>query len=272
MMKIGLRAHDYGKRPVEELIRGIKADGFEAIQLALPKAIAGINSYYEVNEALLRQISEVCKQYEVEIAVLGCYVDGALLDETQRRKEVATFLKAMEYVRPLEAACIGTETTSFTYGEAYREEMFNLFVQSAAMMAEKAEELQVDIGIEPVASHTINTPERAKKLLDVVGSKRLKIIFDPVNLLTLENIAAQDQLWERCFENFGEKICALHIKGVKLNEAGILEAAPLEQGAVHFDKIASWLKQYKPHISLLREEIDPKTALIDRRYIRETFF
>lgn len=270
-MKIGLRAHDYGKLPAEELIKRIKNDGFQSIQLAIPKAIAGVNSYYEVEAALLQSIASTCEKYDIEIAVLGCYIDPALLDEEMRRKEVDIFLKAMEYVKPIKASCIGTETTNFTYGESRREEAFSRLVRSVAEMVEKAEQLQIDIGIEPVANHTLNTPEATKKLLDTIQSDRLKIIFDPVNLLTKSNIKVQEQLWERCFEGFGEKICALHMKGIRVNRQGILEQTSIEQGEVDFSKIIHWIKQYKPDISVLREEINPNEAQRDRHYISSFF-
>ena len=49
-MYIGLRAHDYGKQPLEDLFSKISGDGFHAIQLAIPKAIEGINSLDDVDE------------------------------------------------------------------------------------------------------------------------------------------------------------------------------------------------------------------------------
>jgi len=270
-MKIGLRAHDYGKLPVEELLKRIKNDGFQTIQLAIPKAIVGVKSYYEVDDTLLQYIANTCKKYDIEIAVLGCYINPALMDENMRRKEIDVFLRTMEYVKPIGASFIGTETTHFTYAEARREEVFNTLVRSVAKMVEKAEHLQVDIGIEPVASHTLNTPELTKKLLDTIQSDRLKIIFDPVNLLTIHNIKTQEQLWERCFEGFGEKICALHMKGIKVNQEGLLEKTSLKQGEVDFSKIIHWIEQYKPGISLLREEISPSEAQSDREYISSLF-
>ena len=62
-MYIGLRAHDYGKQPLEDLFSKISGDGFHAIQLAIPKAIEGINSLDDVDENLLQEI-KVLQEYQ----------------------------------------------------------------------------------------------------------------------------------------------------------------------------------------------------------------
>ena len=42
-MRIGIRAHDFGKLPAEELARRIAAKGLTCVQLAVSKAIAGLD-------------------------------------------------------------------------------------------------------------------------------------------------------------------------------------------------------------------------------------
>ncbi len=266
-MKIGVRAHDYGKMIIEKLVERIKGDGFQAIQLALTKAIEGINNYLEVSEEEVEAIHRACKEAQLEIAVLGCYINPALLEDEARASEMKKFLRAMEMVRPLEAGCIGTETTPFYGTEEEREVAFKLLVNSVRQMVEKAELLGMDVGIEPVAYHTLNTPELTKRLLEEVPSERLKIIFDPVNLLTAENIEKQDELWERCFKCFGDKICVMHMKSIAFNKYGELEKPPLNEGAVHYDKIMAWLKVHKPELTLLREEIKPEEAIRDKKFM-----
>lgn len=43
-MKIGVRAHDYGKMEIEELAEVLHKEGYQAAQLALPKAFKGLNN------------------------------------------------------------------------------------------------------------------------------------------------------------------------------------------------------------------------------------
>ncbi|HHX60923.1 MAG TPA: sugar phosphate isomerase/epimerase [Epulopiscium sp.] len=267
-MKIGLRAHDYGRHKPEDLIRKIKEDGFEAIQLAMPKAIEGINSHDEVTQELVDAIHNECVKHNIEVTVLGCYVEPSLLDTDERNTHVQRFLRTMDFMKTLDATCIGTETTNFEYPESQREEVFNVLVDSVRKMVEKAEEIGVDVAIEPVSRHTLNTPELTARLLIEVPSERLKVIFDPVNLLTAQNITDQNNLWDRSFEAFGDKICAVHIKGAKLNDAGELISTSLKDSQVNYAKIINWLKQNKPNVTLLREEIKEEIAKDDLEFIK----
>ena len=41
-MKIGVRAHDHGRMEIEELAKLLKAEGYQAAQLVLPKVFTGI--------------------------------------------------------------------------------------------------------------------------------------------------------------------------------------------------------------------------------------
>jgi hypothetical protein len=46
MTRIGCRAHDYGKLPAAALAATLRAKGYNAAQLAMPRAIAGIEDFY----------------------------------------------------------------------------------------------------------------------------------------------------------------------------------------------------------------------------------
>jgi sugar phosphate isomerase/epimerase len=254
-MKIGVRAHDYGRQAIESLVDNITKDGYESIQLAVTKVLEGVNSYFDVDEVLVNRINAACKG-KLDIAVFGCYIDAAVVDETKRLQEVRKFLKGIELAKAVGAGCIGTETTHFTKESGTRDEAFKRLLDTVSRVVQKAEDEGVDIGIEPVVVHTLYSPELTKELIDTIKSDRLKVIFDPVNLLTAENILKQDELWDRSFTMFGEKICAMHFKGIQLID-GELQKAELVDSEVHYGVLLDWMKKYKPEISVLREEANP---------------
>lgn len=266
-MKIGVRAHDYDQMPIAQLIKQIKADGFESIQLAIPKVIEEIKGFDDITPELVTDIKVICEEEGIDISVFGCYIDPALLDDEKREVEVAKFLKSIEFAKQLNAGCIGTETTHFDKEESKREEAFIKLVDSVRRMVAKAEEAGIDIGIEPVASHTLNTPELTKRLLEIINSPRLKVIFDPVNLITVENIKEQEKLWDDCFKMFGDKICAMHIKGIRLSEENELEKAPLSEAQINYTRLLKEIQKYHPHMHLLREEAIPSSAKADQAFM-----
>ena len=74
-MKIGCRAHDYGKHPAQELALILHNAGYQAAQVAVPKAIEGINDYQHISPEQLETLRSGFAAHDVEISVLGCYQD-----------------------------------------------------------------------------------------------------------------------------------------------------------------------------------------------------
>lgn len=269
-MHIGLRAHDYGKLPLEELFKKISDDGFHAIQLAIPKAIEGVNSLDDVDEKLLQDIKAAMEKYDISIPVFGCYVELGHRDPIERQKHVERFLKGMDFAKYLGARCIGSETTNFPLdgSDEERREAFEGLVDAVKQIVKKGEEIGLDVAIEPVARHTLNTPALAKELYERVPSERLKFILDLVNLLTAENIHRQDEILDECFALWGDKVWALHLKGIKRDAQGELEKATFEENEANFKKVIDWVKINMPETTALREEIKADHAKIDYIYMK----
>ena len=267
-MRLGVRAHDYGKNTPEEMVKKIKEAGFGTLQLAIPKAIEGIENFEQITPGLLEHIREVFKAQGMDIAVFGCYIEPSLLDQEERRLQVNRFLKALTYSKIIEAPLVGTETTHFRADERERSKAFQALTDSVLRMVEKAEEIDAVVGMEPVSVHTLNTPELTYTLLEKVKSHKLKIIFDPVNLLTPANINNQSKLWQECFQAFGSNIAVVHVKDVIFRN-NIFEPVVLGEGITEYEEIFKWLKIHKPDISLLREDTQPETAYKDIAFLKE---
>lgn len=268
-MNIGVRAHDYGRHPVEELPKVLKAAGFDSCQLAMSKALEGMDaSVGKLNPGLCYNVRREFERNEIQISVLGCYIEPSLPDDEARAKQVMRFREHVMYARQIGANVIGTETTNFRdMDEGERSVRFGYLVDSIGQMVEAAERYGVIVGVEPVSVHTLNTPELAARLLDIIASDNLQIIFDPVNLITLDNIEHQDDLLDRCFDAFGDRIVALHCKDVKV-ENGELRRTVLGEGWLNYGKLMGWLKENRPGLNLIREGADPATAHKDIAFLK----
>lgn len=75
MTRIGCRAHDYGKLPAAALAATLRAKGYNAAQLAMPRAIAGIEDFSHITDQQLAEIRTAFAAQDVEISVLSCYQD-----------------------------------------------------------------------------------------------------------------------------------------------------------------------------------------------------
>ncbi len=267
-MIIGARAHDYGRLPSKELFRRISSDGFKTIQLALKKAIDGISRQNDITDDLLKTVQGELLASGLSVGVLGVYVEPSLYEQALRQSSVMEFLCGLKIAKALSAGCIGTETTSLEkQPQVSRSVALKCLYTSLEEILPQAECLGVTVGIEPVHYHTVNTPELTRDVLKTMQSKRLKVIFDPVNLLSPEEVPTQHKLWDRAFECFGEDIVAVHIKGIALDQSGKLVSVDLQDSIVDYDYIFKYLRELNKNLPVLREEVAPCNALDDIEFI-----
>jgi sugar phosphate isomerase/epimerase len=260
MLKIGVRAHDFGRQGIATLAENIKQAGFDCVQLAPTKAIDGINSFAEISENHLEEIHSVFEQNSLEITVLGCYIEPSITDNIQRQKNVEIFRQNLTNAKKLGVQIVGTETTNLDIDTptAEREKIYALLKDSVLRMVEQAEKENVLIGIEPVAEHTLNTPQLTRRLLDEVNSNKLKIIFDPVNMVLPRTIHEQDKIFNEFFVLLGEEIVAVHIKDITI-ENNQKTWRNIGEGVINYALIAQWLRTNKPNIRILREGVSLET-------------
>lgn len=268
MIKIGVRAHDYGKDTPHQLFHKISADGFSTVQLALKKSISGVNQFGDITQELIHEINQERIRSDLSVAVLGVYVEPSLADEKLRTASISELIGSIPFAKELEAGCIGTETTSRSKQPGVtRKEALYALLNSLWSIMPVAEENGVTIAIEPVYYHTVNTPECAADVLKTIRSPNLKIIFDPVNLLSGEEISFQHQLWNRCFNSFGQNIAAVHMKGVRQDSQGKLVSAGFAHSIVDYPYLFRFLKKMPQDFSILREEIKPESAKEDLSFL-----
>lgn len=273
-MKIGARAHDFGKKDPEVLFGEILKEGYTGVHLALKKAMRGIEDNCDIDEDFIEELGRVIRKTGMEIPVLGCYIEPSYTDEGKRAREVLEFKRQTRFAQALGAGCIGTETTNLEKLQDTRENALEALVLSLREMTRHAEEVGIDVAIEPVHYHVMNTPELTKVVLDRVDSKRLKVIFDPVNLLSPEDVQDQYGLWKRAFQHFGDRIAAVHMKGITFDGQGELVSCALEDSLVDYGYIMKLLKdsimrgKTSEDIYLLREEVRPEHAKRDADFLR----
>lgn len=82
-------------------------------------------------------------------------------------------------------------------------------LETALAIAEKHD---VDLGIEPELANVINSAAKARRIIDEMGSPRLKIVLDPANLFELADIARQRQLVAEAIDLLADRIVMVHAK------------------------------------------------------------
>lgn len=270
---VGARLHDYGKGTPDELFAHVSADGFAAVQLAYKKCVPTVKSYADITEALVNDTIAAEKAHNIQVAVLGTYVELAIND-VRRLQNVADFKSQLAVCKALGAGCIGTETTKMCDQPAgtTREEAQELLCRSLAEILPVAEELGVTVGVEPVTYHSMNSAAATRHILDTMRSPNLKVIFDLSNLVDADNVNAQDRIWNDIGELVGDKIVAVHFKGQAFNPDGSLLHTSLEDSLTDYAGAFAMLRQLPQEVlPVLREEAVPARAASDIAFMRRFF-
>jgi L-ribulose-5-phosphate 3-epimerase len=271
-MHIGVRAHDFGKRSAEELAARIASKGFSCVQLALSKAIDGVElKPGELNPGMGFQIGRAFYRHGIQIAVLGCYVNPLHPDIEVRKGLLHLFKEHLRFAREFGNGLVALETGSLNgdyspHRDNHGEQAFNTLIESLTQLVAEAERFGVIVGIEGVTGHVANTPQRMQRVLETIGSNNLQVVFDPVNLLSIENCHQQDHVVGESFELFGDRIVIIHAKDFQVRGSELRQVRA-GQGGFNYPHLLRLLGNKKSYISFILEDVTEDTAEESRRFL-----
>jgi len=273
MFNLGVRAHDFGKLPAHELAATIAAKGFTCVQLALAKALDGINTDTGgFSPGLARHVRQAFERHGVSIAVLGCYINPIDPDKTKREQQMNRFKEHLRYARDFGCSVVATETGSRNadwslHPDNASDAALDELTDQVAELVQEAEKAGVFVCIEGVTRHVVSTPQRMKRVLDTINSPNLQVLFDPVNLLSIENYRDQKQVIDESFALFGDRMAVIHAKDFTVGPTE-LKPTLIGQGSLQFDLLFRHLRQRKSWIDVLLEETAPPTVEVSVQGIR----
>ena len=234
-MKFGVRVHDFGRDDAKILAKKVREFRFESIHLAVKKALPGISGNIDIKEKDIEYIKEAFSG--IEISVLGSYIDFTIDDDEIWKNHKIEFIAAMRISKPLSALYIGSESS---YGNISIEDKIRLFpklIERLDDILNEADKYDVYVAMEPVAAHTLYCSEWTGKMLGKLGRERLKIIFDPLNMLTRERVDSQESLWKECIDAFGKETEVIHLKDGVFPDKGRHVPCKLGDGVMRYEII-----------------------------------
>ncbi|WHY85063.1 sugar phosphate isomerase/epimerase family protein [Neobacillus novalis] len=257
-MNIGIRAHDIDNQSLDDLVTKISDKGLTSIQLALNKSFPYMNTATgSLSPGFAHQIGRAFREQDIQIAVLGCYINMIHPDQTERRKALERFKEHIRFARDFGCGIVGTETGNVNAEIAYtvenfKEKPFLEVVESVHELVAEAEKFGVIVGVEAGVNHPIYSSKVMKRLLDSVDSNILQVIFDPVNLLTIDTYQNQEEIFQEAFDLWGDRIVILHAKDF-IAEDNKLKTVAVGKGLLNYDFVLNYIKKKKPFINVLME-------------------
>ncbi len=282
MIQIGIRLHDVNSSAPDELrtleARAAKAreEGFSCVHLALAKCIQGVSfDDAALTEGLAAYVRRVFRAEELDVAVLGCYLNLAHPDADKLRAFQSRYYGHLRVAALAGVGMVGTETgaPNAAYkldANTHTDEALQTFLRNLAPVVERAEQWGVALAIEPVWNHIVYNADRALEVLRSIDSPNLRIIFDPVNLLSPENADDRERVIGEAMDKLCEHIAMVHIKDF-VREGGGLKSVAAGTGEMDYTAILRFLKARKPFIQATLENTCNENAVASRRLIEEIY-
>lgn len=257
-MKKGIRGHDVRAEGLSNISQDAKEHGIEYLQLVLERSIDG----FKMGDFIEEYAKEIKKQLgDTKVAILGSYINPSNPDDAGLQIDINKFKEKIKYASILNPIAVGTETGIYKEGETSSEEAYNRVFSTIKELICEAEKYGVTIGIEGVHFFVISTPAKMKRLIDDLDSENVKVIFDPVNYLNIDNYKEQDKMINDIFALLADKICVLHAKDFMVKNGEFKFAKPTE-GMLNYKLIFEKMKEHNLDIPVICEEINEEEAKI----------
>ena len=281
-MQIGIRLHDIntGLAPefhtMERRAEKAREEGFSCVHLAFSKVIKGVTfDDSALSEGLAMYSKRVFARNELDVAVLGCYLNLAHPDPEKLKEIQSRYFGHIRAAALMGAGVVGTETgaPNAEYkmdANTHTQEALDSFIRGLAPVVECAEHYGVTVAIEPVWKHIVYNADRAVQVLDAIGSHNLRIILDPVNLLYPGNIDKREQVVGDAIEKLGDKVAVVHLKDF-VPAGDDLKSVAAGTGEMDYTQILRFMKDRKPYIQATLEDTVNGNAAAAREFLERAY-
>lgn len=282
MIQFGIRLHDVNAacvpalQTMEARAKKAREEGFSCVHLAFQKVCPGVKfDAAALNEGLACYTRRVFGKEELDVAVLGCYLNLAHPDEKTLADIKSRYFAHLRVASLMGCCVVGTETgapnaqyklDSLTHTQG----ALDTFIRNLADVVACAEHWGVSLAIEPVWNHIVYDADRAKQVLDAIRSPNLRIILDPVNLLSAENADDREAIFAHALETLCDHIAVVHLKDF-LRRDGKLISVAAGTGEMEYDEILRFLKARKPFVQATLENTTNDNAVQARRFLEEIY-
>ncbi len=248
-MPLGLCTTDLAPRPPRQLLGQIKEYGFSLVQFSFA-SIGEDELPAKITPNLINAIKTALVEQQLELVAINATFNLIHPDPASREEGFSRFpLLAETAARlgcPVLSLCTGTNdpTDMWRYHPANsKEESWQLLEEGLARLLPWAKRYDLTLGIEPEAANVASTAWLARRLLDKLGSDRLKIIMDCANLFAAgsawpEKVAG---VLSEAFTLLGKDIVLAHGKDIKAGP-GITFTSP-GQGIIDYELFLDLLGQ-----------------------------
>lgn len=257
MIKIGIRAHDFGKRKPLDMALKVKSFGLDGIQLVINKALLLEDN---LSKDLLKEVALTFNKHQIDIALLGAYFNPIHSNPDKRENNLRHFENTLVNAKLFNCNYVGTETGSYhddkwiyhpdNHKEGAYQTVLTTFKKLESFRIKN--QISTKIAIEGAFNHVIYNPKVMKRLLDELNSDDIRVIVDLYNFLNINNHEEHITIFKECINLFGPKIKIIHLKDYLVQDNQLVQV-PVGKGLMDYNEIMKLIKQLPQDVYLIFE-------------------
>jgi sugar phosphate isomerase/epimerase len=247
-MPVGILLGTFGRATLEANLDAAKACELETVQLSMN--CAGLATMpEEIPAEVAARIRRAAAARGITLASVDGTFNMSHPDAEQRRA-------GLRRLRVLAAACaaMGTSKIHVCTGTRDPNNMWQRHADNQSAEAwrdmigcmreatEIARETNVTLAFEPEVNNVVDSAQRARQLMDEIGSPHLKVTMDGANIFHAGELARMSEILDEAFALVGKDIALVHAKD--LSHDGDAGHEPAGHGKLDYDRYIALLRAY----------------------------
>jgi len=217
-MKLGIFAKAFHGPTPQAVLAAARDAGYAAVQYNM--ACSGLAALpLEIPGDIAAAVAQASDETGVEIAAVSATYNMIHPDAVVRTKGRGGFQAIASVARRmgthLLTVCSGTRDPADQWRHHPDNATPAAWLELCAEFSRIvpiAEASDLVIGVEPELNNVVCTAERARQLIDTLGSPRIRVVFDPANLFETESPEVRRRIIARAVDLLGDRIALAHAK------------------------------------------------------------
>lgn len=247
MAYLGIMTNTFARPTLEATLDAVAGCGVRGVQFDL--ACAGVPSLPEhIDAALCERVRRAFAARNLTMSALSGTFNMIHPDHQERAaglRRLRTLLEACDALgASVVTLCTGTRDTQNMWRRHPDNDDPDAWADLVASMRDAvrgAEEHGVTLAFEPEVANVVDSARKARRLLDEMGSPRLKVVMDPANIFHRGELPRMHDMLEEAFVLLGSDIALAHAKD--LDHDGEAGHQPAGHGVLDYRQYLALLQR-----------------------------
>ncbi|MCL4543548.1 MAG: sugar phosphate isomerase/epimerase [Chloroflexi bacterium] len=276
-MRLGIMTKHLHRANIESVAEAVAGYGLAAVQLNLDSA--GLEEIPETfDAATCRRIRAVFDCRGITIAAVSGTFNMIDPNQGRLREHIIRFPTLLDWCTGLGCdvvtACTGTRHPSNMWRhhpDNANPDAWKDLRNALSQLLPIAESRGVTIAFEPEVVNVIDTAEKAQRLIEEIGSSRLRVVLDPANYFHPNMLPRMEEVLEDIFQRVGSYIVLAHAKDVRGPDRGDGECVrpAAGTGVLNYALYVKLLRQSGYDGALVMHSLTEEEVPASAAYVRE---